>query len=400
MTLPLLKGVRVLELALLMPADHVGAILADLGADVIKIEQPPKGDYVRDLGGVLAPGISEFHLFFNRNKKSLSINLRTPEGQEVLHRLLKTTDVVYESGVPGTRKKLAADYESCKATKPDIIYVSFPGYGMEGPYSHIPAHGWGVAALSGLSPVERLPDGRLHVGPGRSGTVGFPGPYICAMVIASALNHRAQTGQGCYVDMSMTDCNIYAQHSLAFPALNDYPVKIPQMVPGRSEPVRFTYYECQDGAVIAFQAVEKKFWDNFCRAVGREDWMERGDWTISVDYGSDDPDLEREMIALFKSRPLADWIEALGNADVPVVPAYTIEEVVNSGYVKAREMVSEYEHPGFGKVRQVAFPARLEGSRLETARPAPSVGQHNEEVLLGLGYTSEQITHLGEEGII
>jgi len=398
MALPLLKGVRVLELALLMPADHVGGILADLGAEVIKVEQPPKGDYVRELGGVLAPGISEFHLFFNRNKKSLAINLRTEEGQKVFHELLKTTDIVYESGVPSARKKLRADYESCKATKPDIIYASFPGFGVDSIYSHIPAHGWGVAALSGKSPIETLPDGRLKVGEsiGGMGT----GPVIAALSIVSALNHRNQTGEGCHLDISMADCFIYDQHSEAFKALNDYPIKIPQTVPGRSEPVRFTYYKCQDGGVIAFQAVEKKFWQSFCRVVGREDWLERGDWKISVDYGTDDPELEKEMNVLFKTKPLDEWIKLLGDADVPVVPGYTLNESVHSKYAEGRGLIDSYDHSGFGTVRQVNFPALMRGESRVQGRPAPSVGQDNEQILQSLGYGADALTELRGKGAL
>jgi formyl-CoA transferase len=398
MALPLLKGVRVLELALLMPADHVAGILGDLGAEVIKVEQPPNGDYVRELGGVLAPGISEFHLFFNRNKKSLAINLRTEEGQKVFHELLKTTDVVYESGVPSARKKLRADYESCKATKPDIIYASFPGFGVDSIYSHIPAHGWGVAALSGRSPIETLPDGRLKVGKGAGGSGS--GSVVTALSIVAALNHRNQTGQGCHLDISMADCFIYDQHSEAFKALNDYPVKIPQTVPGRSEPVRFTYYKCQDDQVIAFQAVEKKFWQSFCRTVGREDWLERGDWTISVDYGTDDPELEKEMNALFKTKPLDEWIKLLGDADVPVVPGYTIDQVVHSEYAEARGVVDSYEHAGFGQVKQVNFPAQMRGNGSAPNRPAPNVGQDNEDIMQSLGYDAKAIAGLREKGIL
>lgn len=391
MALNLLQGVRVLELALLMPADHVGAILADLGADVIKIEQPPKGDYVRELGGVLAPGISEHHLFFNRHKRSITLDLRTPEGQDVLRKLVASADVLYESGVPGTRAKLGADYETVRGIKPDIIYASFPGFGMTSPYSHIPAHGWGVSALSGLSPAERLPDGRLRVGQSRSGVIGSPGPVICALAIASAVVHRQLTGEGSNLDISMADCNIYAQHVDAFKALNGYEVKIPQVVPGRSEPVRFTFYECQDGQVIAFQAVEKKFWVNFCKLVNREDWIGRGDWRISVDYGTDDPELEREMNILFKTKPLDEWVDLLGNADVPVVPAYTIEQSVHSSYAEARGMVSSYEHPGFGPVRQVAFPVHVNGEGFETTRPAPDAGADTNDILAELGYEPAQI---------
>lgn len=400
MALPLLKGVRILELALLMPADHVGGMLADLGAEVIKIEQPPNGDYVRELGGVLAPGISEHHLFYNRHKKSLALNLRTPEGQEVFKKLVATADVVYESGVPGTRAKLGADYESCKAIKPDIIYVSFPGYGMTGPYAHIPAHGWGVSAVSGLSPVEHMDDGRVRVGKGRSGAIGSHGPMLCALTIASALNYRNQTGEGCNIDVAMTDCNVYSQHYDAFFALNDYEVKIPQVPPGRSEPLRFTYYECQDGKIIAFQAVEKKFWISFCKVVGREDWIGRGDWTISVDYGTDDPELEAEMRTLFKTKPLDEWVDILGHNDVPVVPAFSIQEAVYSDQVKQREMVSEYEHPGFGTVRQVAFPARVEGQKFETTRFAPYVGADNDEILRDLGYDDDALAKLKAAGAL
>ena len=121
MSFPLLEGVRVLEMGLLMPADQVGANLADLGADVIKVEIPPYGDYVRDLGGILAPGLSEFHLFHNRNKKSLAINLRTEEGQKLFHKLVATADVLYESGTPGSKNKIKADYETIVGINPNII---------------------------------------------------------------------------------------------------------------------------------------------------------------------------------------------------------------------------------------------------------------------------------------
>ena len=400
MTIPLLNNVRILELALLMPADHVGAALADLGAEVIKIEQPPKGDYVRELGGVLAPGISEFHLFYNRNKKSLSLNLKTQEGQKIFAGLVATADVVYVSGVPETWKKLECDYDSCRQIKPDIIYVAYTGFGMDSAYSHIPAHGFGVSALSGLRPPERLPDGKIRPTPSRAGVIGPHGPMICSLVVAAALYHRARTGTGCFVDMAMADCDIYLQHSDAFTALNHYPVQIPQMVPGRSEPVRFTYYQCKDGRSICFQAVELKFWNRFCCAVGREDWKNRGDWKIGVDYGTDDPGLESEMRALFETKTLQEWMVLLGDADVPVVPAMSLEQVVDDQYVLNREMISQYEHPGFGPVRQVAFPARVPGASFKTIRPAPCVGEHNEEILLTLGYTLDRVPELKKKGVI
>ena len=221
MTFPLLEGVRVLEMALLMPADQVAANLADLGADVIKVEQPPYGDYVRDLGGILAPGISQFHLFHNRNKRSLALDLRTDEGQKIFHKLVATADVLYESGTPGSKKKLGADYETVVEINPNIIYASYNPYGNKGPYNHMPSHGWGVSAFANSSPIERMEDGRLRAGSSgpRTGQRD-PGPWIASMCIAAAVVRKLKTGQGSHLDIGMTDCLIYAQHSEAFKILN------------------------------------------------------------------------------------------------------------------------------------------------------------------------------------
>jgi crotonobetainyl-CoA:carnitine CoA-transferase CaiB-like acyl-CoA transferase len=399
MSFPLLGGARVLELSLLMPADHVGSILADLGAEVVKVEQPPGGDYVRELGGTLAPGISEFHLFYNRNKKSLGLNMRTEEGQKIFHQLVAQSDVVYESSTPGSREKLRADYESCRKTNPEIIYASFSPYGYVGPYSRLPSHGWGVFGFTGTSPVIDMGDGRLNKG---ENIVGFgdPGPMTCAAIIMAAINYKQRTGKGCRLDISMSDVLIYHQHSEAFRHLNNYPVHIPHRTKGRSNEVRFNFYRCKDGKAIAFQAVEKKFWDNFCRVVGREDWMNRGDWKIRIDFGGDDPELEAEMIPLFKTKTLAEWMKLLGEADVPVIPGYSLPEVLDDSHVVERKLISSYDHPGFGPVRQMAFPLLIDGEELEMSRPAPWAGQDNAAILAELGYTADEIAVFSEHGVI
>ncbi|MCZ6788589.1 MAG: CoA transferase, partial [Chloroflexi bacterium] len=143
-----------------------------------------------------------------------------------------------------------------------------------------------------------------------------------------------------------------------------------------------------------------KFWQNFCRTVGREDWLERGDWKISVDYGTDDPELEKEMNTRFKTKPLDEWIKLLGDADVPVVPGYTIDQVVHSKYAEGRGLVDSYEHAGFGPVRQVNFPVRMRGNGADKNRPAPDVGQDNEEILQSLGYDAKAIAGMKEKGVL
>ena len=401
MSLQLLTGTRVLEMSLLMPADHVGGMLADLGAEVIKIEQPPHGDYVRELGGLLAPGISEFHLFYNRNKKSLAVNMRTDEGKRIFHKLVATADVLYESGTPGSKDKLTADYESVRKTNPNIIYASYPAYGYRGPYSHLPSHGWGVMAFANTSPIERMDDGRL-----RRGTNPHPGghtdtgPVMVALTIAAAMVQKLRTGEGAHIDIAMSDPLLYQQHSEAFRIFNDYEVKIPHSAPpGRSNPIRFNYYECGDGAIIAFQAVEKKFWDNFCHVVGREDWISTGDWPITIDFGTDEPEIEQEMIKIFKTRSLKEWMKVLSEADVPVIPGYTLEQVLQDSHIEARNLVYEYDHPGFGPVKQMAYPALIDGVEYNPM-PAPYGGQHNEEILKSLGYSDPEVAALREAAVI
>lgn len=401
MTLPLLEGIRILELSLLMPADHVGGILADMGADVIKVEQPPNGDYIRELGGTLGPGVSEYHLYYNRNKRSLALNLKTEEGQKIFHDLVATADVVYESGTPGSKKKLGADYESCVKANPNIIYASFPPYGNFGPYAYMPSHGWGVFAFSNSSPIERMPDGRLKVGASPHGGFTDPGPITMALSIAAAVVRKLKTGKGCQLDLAMSDAVIWAQHSAAFEILNDYPVLIPHSSPpGRSNPIRFNYYECSDGKVIAFQAVEKKFWVNYCDVVGHPEWYDRGTWPNGLDFGTDEPELEQEMIAIFKTKTLAEWMDLLGNADIPVTPGYTLPEVLADPHIEARGLISEYDHPGFGHVRQLSFPVLMEGEKYSHKRPAPRAGQHNEEILASLNVGAGDIARLRASGVI
>jgi formyl-CoA transferase len=401
MSYPLLEGVRVLEMALLMPADHVAGMLADMGAEVIKIEQPPYGDYVRDLGGVLGPGISEYHLFYNRNKKSLALNMRAEEGQKIFHKLVATADVLYESGTPGSKDKLTADYESVRKTNPNIVYVSLPAYGYKGPYGHLPSHGWGVYAFTNSSPIVRMDDGRLTKGDFPHDGHTDPGPYVTAMTIPAALVRRLKTGKGSRIDIAMSDPLIYAQHSEAFKVLNDYQVGLDHMEPsGDRNPVRFNYYECEDGGYIAFQAVERKFWDKFCEVVGRPDWSTAEPWPIALDLGyGESLELEQELIKLFKTKTVQDWMSLLGGNDIPVIPGYNLKEVLQDRHVKERNLISEVDQPGFGHVKQVAFPILMDGEDFKT-RPAPWAGKDNEQIIKDLGYSGSDIAALKESKII
>ena len=215
------------------------------------------------------------------------------------------------------------------------------------------------------------------------------------------------TGEGCFLDVAMCDANIYAQHSQAFKGLNSYTVKVPQRPDNATTtPIRFTYYSCKDGKVLAFQAVERKFWENFCRAVGQPEWIARGgeyklggDSPSAVDYGFNQPELEQELIKLFKTKSMQEWVKFLGDADVPVIPGYTISEVVEDDHAKMRQQVYEYDHPGFGHVKQVAFPVTMPDVKY-SAKPAPWVGEDDEDILVSMGYSQTKISELRNSKII
>jgi crotonobetainyl-CoA:carnitine CoA-transferase CaiB-like acyl-CoA transferase len=370
-----------------------------MGAEVIKIEPPPVGDYMRDVGRLdTEVRASAGHLMLNRNKRSLTLNLRTEAGKEVFFSLLRTADAVFDLSVPGAREALGVDYEKCRQVKPDIVYVSLTGYGYNGPYAKFPSHGFGPAAFVGEArPVDKG-DGRYDAE--MRGGVSVPaGALFAGMALMSGLLHRALTGEGCYLETSLADAGVWWQHGRVFNHLNPYrPIHRSQTGAGA---VRYNFYECADGKVVMLMPVEKKFWDRFCEAAGRDDLKGRGSWGYAVDFGTDDAELEREVIAIMRGRPRAEWLEILGRADVPVIPAFTIEELLaEEAHVAARQMVVRYDHPDLGPVALVSNPVKWPGHPFSVTFPAPEMGADNAEILASLGYAEADRERLKESGAI
>jgi len=248
-----------------------------------------------------------------------------------------------------------------------------------------------------------MDDGRLTKGEFPRDGHTDPGPYVTAMTIAAALVRRLKTGKGSRIDIAMSDPLIYAQHSEAFKVLNDYPVgldHIENTSASDKNPVRFNYYDCSDGGYIAFQAVERKFWDKFCEVVGRPDWSTAEPWPIALDLGyGESKELEQELIKLFKTKTVQEWMSLLGGNDIPVIPGYNLKEVLQDRHVKERSLISEVDQPGFGQVKQVAFPILMDGEDFKT-RPAPWAGKDNEQIIKDLGYSDSDIAALKESKII
>ncbi len=397
--LPLLKGTRILDMSALIPGAMSTHLLADWGAEVIKVEAVPVGDWLREVRSIdreLRIGVP--HLMLNRNKKSVSLDLKKQEGREAFYKLLLTADAVFEVSVPGTREKLGVDYERCREVKPDVVYASLTGFGYTGPYARHPSHGGGPEAATGIATPVKLPDGRI--------TIDRPQPRIgdalagCfgAMSVMSGIIHHSLTGEGCRLETSMADALVWFQNERVFHQYNDIQFRETPIGAGAA---RYNFYECKDGRYVLLMPIEKKFWIRFCDAIGREDLKSKANWDVGIDFGINYPGLEEEMTAILKTKTAEEWLDVLGDADVPVAPTLSVQELVQQkDYVAARKPTVSYEHPGFGPVTLTSTPLKWPGHDFSVQMPAPRVGEHNEEILGELGYSTEDMERLRKSDVI
>jgi crotonobetainyl-CoA:carnitine CoA-transferase CaiB-like acyl-CoA transferase len=403
----LLEGVRVIESAMLFTGDHLGTLLGDLGADIIKVERPPAGDYIRDFLGQILPRYSPAHVQVNKNKRSVGLDLRQPHALEVFWRLLATADVFIDGAAGEATASLGIGSEEQRRRKPDIIYCQVSGYGA-GPYAGVPTHGAMMNALAGSRP-QVVEDGLCRPDPDaqadtRSTALGGEGTAmagICgAFMVAAALQHRARTGEGCAIDVSASDAVIASAWVGATYGLNWDRMTDTSSVPPAGPQAKYAHYETSDGKLILFCGIEHKFWANFCRATGREDLVEVAVTTGPVDFAADEQ-LRRTLAAVFRTRTQEEWVEMAVQHDIAMGPAYnTVAEVAADPHTRQREIFHPGVHPVAGEFTYVGQPAMVRGQPYEVYRHAPSVGEHTGEVLSEVGYTELEIAQLHERGLI
>ncbi|MEW6475796.1 MAG: CaiB/BaiF CoA-transferase family protein [Actinomycetota bacterium] len=395
---PLLDGVVVLDLCRL--ATLATTKLADLGAEVIKIEEPPHGDYLRGLPPILPQyGVGLFYLMMNRNKKSVGLNLKSDEGRRIFFELLAGADALVEVSKPGAFARLGLDYESVRAAKPDIIYCSVTGYGQTGPYRDLPSHGMNIDAAAGLLQIERGPDGRPEIKV--ASALGLEmGGANAALGVLAALHRRTVTGEGAYLDISCWDGAV-AHSTLLPPALNmgsaaafDNPLR-----PGGIGP-KYNVYGTKDDKVLLICPIEKKFWVAFCAAVGKDEWAGRGRYDGPMDYGESDPQLRDDIEEVMRTRTLDEWMETLLAADVPVSPVLGPDDLVDNPHAEARGMFGTTDDPRYAGLRWVSTAVRATGTGWRVALPPPVLGEHTTEILGRLGYDDEAQARLRADGVI
>ena len=390
----LLRGVRVVELALLAP-DLLGMHLADLGADVIKIEQPPGGDYLREIGLRKLGGLNPMHLRWNRGKKSVAIDLKRAAGQRLLHRLVAGADVFIDGLRPGAAARCAADYETLRVLNPALVYCSLSGAGTAGPYAALATHGVAYDAFAGLAPPLTHADGSPRI-PSYTPVGMLAAPLYAAVAVCAALARARASGAGCHVEVAELDVAASWQAEHIDAALNGAGGDPPDMAAA----VRYQYYRTADDRVILFQASERKFWRAFCAAVGRPELFEAKPGAPAGDHARGDEALRAALAAIFRTRTRAEWVRFFIEHDIPGGPVNATSELPEDPHFRARELLFEQDHPVAGRARLFGTPMKIAGERF-AASPAPAPGEHTAEVLSTLlGLSPPEIQALRADGVV
>jgi len=393
MSMGALSGLRVLDLTRLLPGPYCTMMLADLGAEVVKIEEPGRGDYMRDFPPKLKKE-SVFFLAVNRNKKSITLNMRSHRGREIFFNLVKGTDVVVEGFRPGIMEKLGIGYEYLKEVNPGIIVCSISGYGQDGPFAQKAGHDWNYLSIAGISGFTGTKEGKPIMPGVQIADIGG-GALLTAFCILAAIIAREKTGKGQYIDIAMMDgalawtCLYAGKHFVD----GKSPAPSKEMLTGQF--ACYNVYKTKDGRYMSLGALEPQFWSAFCKAVGRDDLVRE-----QYAPGKRADEVVAEVEGIFAVHTREEWIELLKDVDCCCEPVNNFDETFSHPQVLHRNMVVEMEHPTEGKIRMLNFPGKFSETPAKMKLPPPSLGQHNEEILGELGMTKDEIAELAKEKII
>jgi len=391
-----LSGITVLEIASAVAGPFASMMLADLGADVIKVE-PINGDHARSWGPPFyADNYSAYFASINRGKKSIAINLGTREGIDIARKLVSRSDVIIEAMRPGAADKLGIGYVDSARLNPGIIYCSISGFGQWGPYRNEPGYDIIALAMSGLMDLTGEPNGE---------PVKFGVPIIdivtsmyCVTSILAALRMREKNGKGTYIDLSLMDSalSILTHQASQYLAGGEVPRRM-----GSAHPTIVPYqaFKGSDDKYFIVAVGNDKLWVSFCKAIGREDLLLNPLYRTNPDRVRNREALIEELRATFNKSPSNHWIKLLKEAGVPVSPILNVKEAVESDHAKQRGAVLSLTHPRIGAIKVMSNPIKSNNMKVTTDIPPPMLGEHTQEVLSWLGYSNEEITDLLRRGI-
>jgi len=375
-----LEGIRILESAHQYPGPYCSLLLADLGAEVIKVERSGVGDLARQLPG--------FFQSINGNKKSLTLDLKSPGAREILYRLVGVSDVFMEGFRPGVASRIGIDYPTLRKINPRLIYCSISGYGQEGPYRDLPGHDLNYLAMAGMLHCFRDEQGNF-VAPGIA--IGdLSSGMFAAIGILAALQGRQKTGQGQFIDVSMFD-GLLSWMSTRLGLF---------WGTGRFERDRdagYGIFHAQDGQFLTLAiAHEDWFWDRLCAAMGLPEYQ----GIRAPERRKRRPELAERLQKVFLGKSREEWLKVLKEADVPVAPIKSPGEIEQDPHVLFRKMIQEISFASGEKIKQVGFPIKFSDMPDRFRIPPPRLGEHTDEILKSLGYAGKEIEEFKKEGVI
>ncbi|CAI50196.2 family 3 CoA transferase [Natronomonas pharaonis DSM 2160] len=388
-----LDGVRVLDLTRLLPGPYATQLLADAGADVVKVEDTDAGDYARHMPPLTDDGVGAVFDAVNRGKRSVAIDLKTDAGREAFYALVDDADVVIESFRPGVAERLGVDYGTLSERQPDLVYCSLTGYGQSGPYADRAGHDLNYVGIAGLLDMTRRGTDEAPRVPGYQ-VADMAGGLLAAFGIVSALLSRELGNtDGEYLDVALTDAVVSFSQALAPEALAGEDPR-PGETPLAGAYPWYDVYETADGRYVTLGALEPQFWEAFCDAVDRPDLVE----AHMTDDDAERAALRETLADIFGSKTREEWIAALDDVDAAVEAVYTPDEALEHPQIEARGYI---DRPADGQPR-VGFPLR--GSAVPTGGAAegdvPGHGEHTDTLLAAAGLSDEKRARLNDDGVV
>jgi len=390
-----LQDIRVLDLSWVLAGPFATMVLNDLGAEVIKVEQPGRGDIARGNGPPI-DGFSSYFLSLNRGKKSITLNLADEKGKDVFLKLVQQADVVVENFVPGTMRRLGLNYEALRQHNPRLVYAACSGFGQTGPYAQKQAFDVIIQAMGGIMSITGDPGGP-PVRPGASMGDIAAGLFLCIGILA-AIQERSKSGEGQMVDISMLDCQVAVMENAfaRYFATGEVPGPL-----GTRHPVftPFQVFQTSDSYVAVATSGDQ--WPLFCATIERLDVMDEprfADGFLRTQHYSE---LEPILTDAFRAKTTREWLAEFEAVGIPCGPVNTVDRVAGDPQIASRQMIVELPHHGDTKLRVTNTPVKLSRTPGVVDRPSPELGEHTEEVLKALlGLTSAQVLDLRQSGVI
>jgi crotonobetainyl-CoA:carnitine CoA-transferase CaiB-like acyl-CoA transferase len=391
-----LDGIKVLDLSRALAGPYCTMMLADMGAEVIKVEMPGTGDDSRAWGPPFVEGESAYFMSINRNKKSITLDMKGSKAIEIIMKLIKGSDVLVENFRPGAMERLGLAYQQVKAMNPRLVYCSISGFGQNGPYRMLPGFDQVLQGMGGLMSITGEPDGPpVKVGvPIADITAGM----FAAYGIAVALFTREKTGSGQMVDISLLDSQValLTYRAGSFFASGEIPKRV-----GSGHPVIVPYQAFKARDVYINIAVgNDQLWGKFCKAVGLEDIMNDPRFATNAKRVQNRNEVVKVVGDLIATKNGDEWLKVLTDAGIPCGPIYSVDKIFSDPQVIHRQMVTELHHPKAGTIKVTGNPVKLSDSPSELTMPPPLLGQHTQEVLEGLGYSAKDIEELKQAKLI